>query len=120
MAKHSILWNNGASLRLAEIMGHEYVDETYQVLQDGLSFFVRIKEEDQNRRVKVSEWKAWGNIYYAAHLAACDASKLDPEVSLDEALSHVMANPSDIVEVLTMAVEATAVKKDVDEGKTTA
>lgn len=120
MAKHSVVWNNGASLRLAEIMGHEYVDQTYKVLQDGLSFFARIKEEDQSRRIKVSEWKAWGNIYYAAHLAACDQKKAAPEITLDEAFSHVMSTPSDLVEVLTMAVEATAVKATEEEGKATA
>ena len=120
MAKHKVLWNNGASLRLAELMGHEYLDETYKVLQDALGFFSRIREEDANRTIKVSEWKAWGYIYYCAHVSACVRDKVQPELDLDAALGHVRETPADIVEVLEMAVKSVIVKTQEQEGEATA
>ena len=121
MATHRILWNNGASLRLAELLGHEYLDETYKVLQDALGFFARIREEDAKRTIKVSEWKAWGYIYYCAHVSACVRDKVEAEIDLDGALGHVQRVPSDIVEVLEMAVKSVVVKsQDEQEGEVTA
>lgn len=121
MATHKVLWNNGASLRLAEEMGHEYLDETYKVLQDAIGFFARIREENAKRTIKVSEWKAWGYIYYCAHVSACIRDKVAPEIDLDGALAHVQRVPADIVEVLEMAVKSVVVKnQDEQEGEVTA
>lgn len=107
------LWNNSASLHLAEALGHEYIDETYNTLRDALNFFARIQEEDQKRTLKVSEWKAFGAILLASHLAWCEKEKKAKELEdMDAALGYVQKHPAIIVEVLTEAVKSVSVKTE--------
>lgn len=110
-------WNNGASLHLAEILGHEYLDETYAVIDTALGFFRNIKAENQKRSIKISEWKAFANILYAAHLAACDRDKVEPEMSLEDCFSHVNREPAIIVEVLTDAIKTITIKQKGEAGE---
>ena len=125
MSQAKVLWNNGASWHLGEILGHEYVDETYKTLSDALVYFQRVREAEEDKRiaaarVKLSDWKGFAAIYLAAHLAWCDDAKDTPEHDLNSALGYVQSNPAAIVDVLIMAVNTLPKVTEEDTGEAVA
>jgi hypothetical protein len=122
MSQAKVIWNNGASLHLGELLSLEYVDETYKVLQDALLYFQRVHKAEKDERiaaarVKLSEWKHFAAIFLASHLAHCDEHKTAPEFDLNSALDEVQRNPSVIVEVLTLAIKSFGKSKDEESGE---
>lgn len=106
-------------------MNLEYVDETYKVITEALLYFQKVREagEDEKMaaaRVKLSDWRNFAAIFYAAHLAYCEENRQDTEFTFDSALSHVQSNPSIIVDVLVLAVKTFPKAKDEDQGEAVA